>query len=141
MNLYIFKKIINHIIFVAGINNKGGEDNNTEQRFEEVMGANNDLNPNNMDRGLVNDVVTEDFQSSAEVSGGAAGGGAGGASGTSPQQSHHQRLPSQSHNVGTDMNVSMEDGSCSSMTSSQHSYNSLPKGNQIHIDHTPDLLK
>ena len=105
------------------------------------MGANNDLNPNNMDRGLVNDVVTEDFQSSAEVSGGAAGGGAGGASGTSPQQSHHQRLPSQSHNVETDMNVSMEDGSCSSMTSSQHSYNSLPKGNQIHIDHTPDLLK
>ena len=53
----------------------------------------------------------------------------------SPQQSH-QRIPSQ-HG---DMNVSMEDGS-SSMASSQHSYNSLPKGNQIHIDQTPDLLK
>ena len=98
--------------------------------------ANNELNPNNVDRGLVNDVVTEDFQSSTEAS-----GAAGGASGTSPQQSHHhQRIPSQSH-AGADMNVSMEDGSCSSMTSSQHSYNSLPKGNQIHIDHTPDLLK
>lgn len=118
-----------------GINNKGGEDNNAEQRFEEVM-ANNDLNPNNVDRGLVNDVVTEDFQSSAENS-----GAAGAGSGTSPQQSHHQRLPSQSHVSGADMNVSLEDGSCSSMTSSQHSYNSLPKGNQIHIDHTPDLLK
>ena len=55
----------------------------------------------------------------------------------SPQQSH-QRIPS---HQGQDMNVSMEDGSCSSMTSSQHSYNSLPKGNQIHIDQTPDLLK
>ena len=37
-----------------------------------------------------------------------------------------------------EMNVSMEDGSLSSMASS---YNSLPKGNQIHIDQRPDLLK
>ena len=44
--------------------------------------------------------------------------------------------------VAQDMNVSMEDGSLSSMASSRHSYDtrSLPKGNQITIDR-PDLLK
>ena len=43
------------------------------------------------------------------------------------------------------MNVSVDDESLSSMNSSRHSYNSkeynsLPKGNQIHIDQRPDLL-
>lgn len=44
---------------------------------------------------------------------------------------------------GQDMNVSIEDGSMSSMASSRHSYDtrSLPKGNQITIDQRPDLLK
>ena len=44
-----------------------------------------------------------------------------------------------------DMNVSVDDESLSSMNSSRHSYNSkeynsLSKGNQIHIDQRPDLL-
>lgn len=103
-----------------GIGSRSNRREDQEQEhFAEVT---NNESANNLDCGLVNDVVTEDFQN-AEASG-------------SPQQSH-QRIPSQ-HG---DMNVSMEDGSCSSMTSSQHSYNSLPKGNQIHIDQTPDLLK
>jgi len=43
---------------------------------------------------------------------------------------------------GQDMNVSIEDGSLSSMASSRHSYDSpMPKGNQITIDRRPDLLK
>ena len=85
-----------------------------ENRFEEVQNESQ-----NRDIGLVNDVVTEDFQQS-------------------------ENLPSpgaQQQSQNNDMNVSLEDGSLSSMASSQHSYNSLPKGNQITIDQRPDLLK
>ena len=96
---------------------------------------------NRGDCGLVNDVVTEDFQQHE-----------GHVLPSPPQQSQQQHRLSQSGPVGatasvvasggTDMNVSMDDESLSSMASSKHSFNSLPKGNQIHsADQRPDLLK
>ena len=101
------------------------------------------MGSNRGDCGLVNDVVTEDFQQHE-----------GHVLPSPPQQSQQHRL-SQSGPVGAtasvvassacggmDMNVSMDDESLSSMASSKHSFNSLPKGNQIHsADQRPDLLK
>lgn len=60
------------------------------------------------------------------------------------QQSQQSGAQSTGNNVGQggdNLNLSLDDGSLSSMASSQHSYNSLPKGNQIGIDQRPDLLK
>ena len=99
------------------------------------------MGTNRGDCGLVNDVVTEDFQQHE------------GHMMPSPAQQQSQVQPQSqgqsgpassvvsSGGGGMDMNVSMDDESLSSINSSKHSFNSLPKGNQIHIDQRPDLLK
>ena len=86
----------------------------------------------NRDCGLVNDVVTEDFQQHE---------GHMMPSPAQQQQSQVQQPQGQGNpgvasgggGGGMDMNVSMDDESLSSINSSKHSFNSLPKGNQIHI--------
>jgi len=114
-----------------------------DERFQEVTSQVNNEVGTNRDCGLVNDVVTEDFQHSE------------GHMMPSPAQQQSQVQPQaqgqsgpaavssvvSSGGGGMDMNVSMDDESLSSINSSKHSFNSLPKGNQIHIDQRPDLLK
>jgi hypothetical protein len=101
-----------------------------EGHFEEVVTTKNGQEDGNKPGGLVNDVVTEDFHQQQHEA-------------PSPQnlQNQQQQQQQQPPQHNGDINVSLDDGSLSSMTSSQHSYNSLPKGNQIHIDQRPDLLK
>lgn len=124
--------------------NRGLSNEDNDERFQEITAqANIEVGNNRGDCGLVNDVVTEDFQQQE------------GHVIASPaqQQSQVQQPQPQSGPAGTstvasggvDMNVSVDDESLSSMNSSRHSYNSkeynsLPKGNQIHIDQRPDLL-
>jgi len=112
-----------------------------DERFQEVASqVNNEVGTNRGDCGLDNDVVTEDFQQHE------------GHMMPSPAQHQQQsQVQPQAQSGppalasggcgGMDMNVSMDDESLSSINSSKHSFNSLPKGNQIHIDHRPDLLK
>jgi len=118
---------------ISSAGHNRGADN--DERFQEITAqAPNEVGSGRGDCGLVNDVVTEDFQqqeghviaSPAQQQPPSQGGPAGATVGASG---------------GVDMNVSVDDESLSSMNSSRHSYNSLPKGNQIHIDQRPDLLK
>lgn len=116
------------------------ESHHQEGPFEEVTNSgpsvpNLETSGHRPEIGLVNDVVAqEDFQR-AEI--------------PSPAQQSHQSGAQRDNNAtannlgpgGDNLNLSLDDGSLSSMASSQHSYNSLPKGNQIGIDQRPDLLK
>lgn len=98
--------------------------NQNEDRFEEVTNSADDQGATT-NQGLVND-NNEDYQ----------------VENSSFQQQHSaQNSISNANLVIESSNMEHNDGSLSSMASSQHSYNSLPKGNQIHIDQRPDLLK
>jgi len=125
----------------------GGQNHGVDkdERFQEVASQVNNEVGTNRDCGLDNNVVTEDFQ---QLEGHMM------PSPAQQQQSQVQQPQGQGNPVvasgggggGMDMNVSMDDESLSSINSSRHSFNSLPKGNQIHIDHSsldhrPDLLK
>ena len=117
----------------GGTNNSGGtaehdEAEEVQQQFEEVSGAHK---RDNSTASSEHHISESGQQTQAQV-----------VAATSPQQ--HSPLPQAPPPAAPthDLNISYEDGSASSMTSSQHSYNSLPKGNQIHFEqHKPDLLK
>jgi len=118
-----------------------------DEHFQEVASQVNNEVSTNRDCGLVNDVVTEDFQQHEGHMMPSPAAQAQQQSQVQPQAQGGQApvLAGNSNSApgghGVDMNVSMDDESLSSMNSSKHSFNSLPKGNQIHIDHRPDLLK